>query len=100
LSEKRNSFFRLWKTKGFKEESMAKVGLYAIGTAAILESNKSLLQIPGNYPRNTRSRSGFLAPVGGIFLSSRTAAGRGRQGAGKTRLPGRAVFLPYKSPDP
>jgi hypothetical protein len=55
---------------------MAKVGLYAIGTATILESNKSLLQIPGNYPRNTRSRSGFLAPVGGIFLSSRTAAGR------------------------
>jgi hypothetical protein len=42
LSEKRNSFLRLLKNKGFKEESMTKVGLYAIGTSTTLESNKSL----------------------------------------------------------
>jgi hypothetical protein len=30
LSEKRNSFLRLLKNKGFKEERTAKVGLYAI----------------------------------------------------------------------
>ena len=29
LSEKHNSFLRLWKKKGFKEESMTKVGWYA-----------------------------------------------------------------------
>jgi hypothetical protein len=42
LSEKRNSFLRLLKSKGFKEESMTKVGLYAIGKSTTLESNKSL----------------------------------------------------------
>jgi len=42
LSEKRNSFLRLLKSKGFKEESMTKVGLYAIGKSTPLESNKSL----------------------------------------------------------
>jgi hypothetical protein len=31
LSENRNSFLRLLKNKGFKEERMTKVGLYAIG---------------------------------------------------------------------
>jgi hypothetical protein len=31
LSEKHNSFLRLLKKKGFKEERMTKVGLYAIG---------------------------------------------------------------------
>jgi len=41
LSEKHNAFFRLCKNKGFKEESMTKVGLYAIGTSTTLESNKS-----------------------------------------------------------
>jgi len=30
------------KNKGFKEERMTKVGLYAIGTSTTLESNKSL----------------------------------------------------------
>ena len=44
LSEKRNSFLRLLKKKGFKEESMTKVGLYAIGTSTTLESNKSACQ--------------------------------------------------------
>ena len=42
LSEKRNSFLSLLKNKGFKEERMAKVGLYAIGKSTTLESNKSL----------------------------------------------------------
>ena len=32
---------RLLKNKGFKEESMTKVGVYAIGTSTTLESNKS-----------------------------------------------------------
>jgi hypothetical protein len=42
LSEKHNSFLRLLKNKGFKEERMTKVGLYAIGKSTTLESNKSL----------------------------------------------------------
>ena len=41
LSEKGNSFLRLLKNKGFREEGMTKVGLYAIGTSTTLESNKS-----------------------------------------------------------
>ena len=46
LPEKRNSFLRLLKNKGFREESMTKVGLYAISKSTTLESNKSLSQIP------------------------------------------------------
>ena len=42
LSEKRNSFLRLLKNKGFKEERTTKVELYAIGSSTTLESNKSL----------------------------------------------------------
>jgi hypothetical protein len=42
LSEKCNSLLRLSKNKGFKEESMTKVGVYAIDTSTTLESNKSL----------------------------------------------------------
>jgi hypothetical protein len=42
LSEKRDSFLRLLKNKGFKEERTTKVGLYAIGKSTTLESNKSL----------------------------------------------------------
>jgi hypothetical protein len=45
LFEKRNSFLRLLKNKGFKEESMTKVGLYAIDKSTSLESNKSLEQL-------------------------------------------------------
>jgi hypothetical protein len=41
LSEKRNSFLRLLKNKGSKEERTTKVGLYAIGKSTTLESNKS-----------------------------------------------------------
>jgi hypothetical protein len=33
------------KNKGFKEESMTKVGLDAIGTSTTLESNKSLKRL-------------------------------------------------------
>ena len=43
LSKKRNAFLRLLKNKDFKEESMPKVGLYAIGISTTLESNKSLV---------------------------------------------------------
>src|SRR5712691_13111403 len=42
LSEKRNSFLRLLKNKGFKEQRRTKIGLYAIGKSTTLESNKSL----------------------------------------------------------
>ena len=42
LSEKCNSLLRLLKNKGFKEESMTKVGVYALDTSTTLESNKSL----------------------------------------------------------
>jgi hypothetical protein len=44
LSEKRNSFLRLLKNKGLKEERMTKIELYAIGKSTPLESNKSHLQ--------------------------------------------------------
>src|SRR5262252_5287238 len=43
LSEKHNSFLRLLKNKGFREERMTKFGLYAIGKTTTLESNKSLV---------------------------------------------------------
>jgi hypothetical protein len=43
LSEKGNSLLRLLNKKGFREESMTKVALYAIGTSTTLESNKSPL---------------------------------------------------------
>jgi len=33
------------KKKGFKEESMTKVRLYALGTSTTLESNKSVLEM-------------------------------------------------------
>ena len=42
LSEKRNSFLRLLKNKGFQEERRTKIGLYAISSSTTLESNKSL----------------------------------------------------------
>jgi hypothetical protein len=41
LSEKRNSFLRLLTNKGFKEESMTKVGVDAIDKSTTLESDKS-----------------------------------------------------------
>ena len=46
LSEKGNSFLRLLKNKGFREESMTKVGVDAIGTSTTLESNKSHSRYP------------------------------------------------------
>jgi len=42
LSEKHNSFLWLLKNKGFKEERVTKIKLYAIGASKTLESNKSL----------------------------------------------------------
>jgi hypothetical protein len=41
LSAKGDSFVGLLKNKGFREDNMTKVGLYAIGTYTTLESNKS-----------------------------------------------------------
>ena len=45
LSEKHNSFLRLLKNKGFKEERMTKIELYTIGKSKTLDSNKSLLRL-------------------------------------------------------
>ena len=42
LSDHRTSCLRLLKKKGFKEERLTKVGLYAIGKSTTLESKKSL----------------------------------------------------------
>jgi len=47
LCENRNSFLRLLKNKGFKEEKTTKVGLCAIGKSTTLESNKSLIALYG-----------------------------------------------------
>ena len=41
LSEKRSSFLRLLKNKGFKEDGVPRIRWYAIGTSTTLESNKS-----------------------------------------------------------
>jgi len=41
------------KKKGFKEERVTKVGLYAIGTSTTLESNKSLY--PRSLPKSAES---------------------------------------------
>jgi hypothetical protein len=45
LPEERNSFLRLLKNKGFKEESRTKVRLYTMGTSTTPESNKSPLSL-------------------------------------------------------
>jgi hypothetical protein len=50
LSEKGDSFLRLLKNKGFRKESMTKVGLYAIGKSTTLESHKSRLQTSRTAP--------------------------------------------------
>src|SRR5262249_47623220 len=71
LSEKHNSFLRLLKKKGFKEERMTKIGLYTIATFTTLESNKS--------------RGGRLKPQGcpRARASGRpVVAGRGRMTKG------------------
>src|SRR5215510_12084990 len=57
LSEKCNSLLRLLKNKGFKEESMTKVGVYAIDTSTTLESNKSLRVLP------ERCLTGYVYPA-------------------------------------
>ena len=66
LSEKRNSFLRLLKNKGFKEERMTKVRLYTMGTSTTPESNKSL----NGLPRTHRSLS-----ITGWRTASGTSAG-------------------------
>jgi hypothetical protein len=47
------------KSKGFKEESMTKVGLYAIDKSTTLESNKSLFE----FVHNVRKRGKALLPA-------------------------------------
>ena len=42
LSEKHTAFLRPLINKGFKDESMTKFGVDAIGMSTTLESNKSL----------------------------------------------------------
>jgi hypothetical protein len=54
LSEKRDSLLRLLKNKSFKEESMTKVGLDAIGKSTTLESNKSLYKLNSAIERGTK----------------------------------------------
>src|SRR5262249_13810452 len=60
--EKHNSFLRLFKKKGCKEESMTKVRLYAIGTSTTLESNKSHVGMANPSPsvRQTGNIQGLL----------------------------------------
>ena len=48
LSKNLCSFLRPLKNKGFREESMTKVGLYAIDKSTTLESNKSLSNTLGS----------------------------------------------------
>ena len=48
LSEKGNAFLRLLNNKGFREESMTKVELDAIGTSTTLKSNKRPKELATN----------------------------------------------------
>jgi len=48
LSEKGNSLLRLLNNKGFREESMTKVELDAIGTSTTLKSNKRPKELATN----------------------------------------------------
>jgi hypothetical protein len=45
LPKNRDTFLRLLKNKGFKEERMIKVRVYTIGKSTTLESNKSLVRM-------------------------------------------------------
>ena len=61
LSEKGNAFLRLLNNKSFREESMTKVGLYAIGTSTTLESNKSHMTLSGQNGLTINGASGSAA---------------------------------------
>jgi hypothetical protein len=67
LSEKGDSFLRLLKNKGFREENMTKVGLYAIGTYTTLESNKSLVHMRQRFCKHREPC--FWLLHGAIYLS-------------------------------
>ena len=56
LSEKHDSFLRLLKDKDFKEESMTKIELDAIGTSTTLESNKSPNGTSAHYFSNSQGQ--------------------------------------------
>src|SRR5262249_970915 len=68
LSEKGNSFLRLLKNKGFRDERRTKIELYAIGKSTTLESNKSL-------PRKHRNMEESLAEHA-LLLSVNQGEGR------------------------
>jgi hypothetical protein len=63
LSEKCNSFLRLLKNKGFKEERMTKVGWHAIGKSTTLESNKSPPRYGGEKGTTPYHRKGYVGPT-------------------------------------
>jgi hypothetical protein len=70
LSEKRHSFLRPLKNKGFKKESMTKVGLYAISTSTTLESNKSRARNPhATFCGSRRWVTAVGDPVGVVVTS-------------------------------
>src|SRR5262249_42457426 len=63
LSEKHNSFLRLLKNKGFKEERMTKAGLYAIANPRPWNPTRAfpLSPVVGPAPvRSTRNAGGVL----------------------------------------
>jgi len=70
LSEKRNSFLRLLKNKGFKKESMTKVGLYTISTSTTLESNKSLIPKTGGLSLLHGASTSFAFPSASTTCSA------------------------------
>ncbi len=73
MSEKRNSFLRLLKNKGFKEERRIKIGLYAIGKSTTLESNKSHVEL------RLMELARALASRPQLLLLDETLAGLGSQ---------------------
>src|SRR5262245_47692949 len=60
-SKKGNSFLRLLNKQGFREESMTKVELDAIGTSTTLESNKSHIPLSGQNGLTINGASGSAA---------------------------------------
>src|SRR5712691_5252035 len=76
-SMNRNSFLRPLKNKGFKEETVTKIGLYDIVKSTTLESNKSL-------ERNDQPSAGAprLQPAMGLPGAFRGVGGGHTQGKG------------------
>jgi hypothetical protein len=89
-SEKHDSFFMLLKNKGFKEEKMTQVRLYAIGTSTTLESNKSLR---GNVAFSTATslRLATTARRGRLYRGMTRVGRQARSTASTDSRPGRAA---------